>query len=143
MSLHVENAARATAIRDTFNATVDPGDARAYLREEAPEHLHVTDSPRFGDVILVAGEGANVAFRYNDSSPAGMHGWDPTLPSMGGIFLARGPTIAPGGRLPAFESIHIYPFLAEALELDPNPGIDGDPSVLRTLIGPRSIGTRP
>ena len=63
-----------------------------------------------------------------------MHGWDPTLPSMRGIFLMRGPEIVPGRRIEAFESIHVYPFLAHVLQLTPHPEIDGRFDVLGHLI---------
>ena len=56
---------------------------------------------------------------------------------MHGIFLARGPALEPGQRIPSFESIHIYPLLAEMLELTPNRDIDGDLSVLGSLIRAR------
>ena len=135
LSLHLDgDRGRAAAIRDTFNAAVDPGDARAYLRAEAPAHLHLGDGVRFGDLVLVPDEGARVGFGRTESPPAGMHGWDPAHPSMQGIFLMRGPRIEPGRTIPAFESIHVYPFLAEVLDLTPNPNIDGDLSVLGRLI---------
>ena len=138
LSLHLrDDRSRAMEIRDTFNQGVDADDARAYLRSEAPAHLHVEDNARFGDVVLVPAEGGRVAFRRDASPPAGMHGWDPSLPSMHGIFLARGPAIKPGQRIPAFEGIHIYPLLTEMLELTPNKGIDGDPSVLGSLLRSR------
>ena len=134
MSLHVDgDRRRAESIRDTFNAAIDPGHARAYLRTEAPAHLRL-DSARFGDLVLVPGAGARVGFGRTDSPPAGMDGWDPAHPSMHGIFLVRGPHIEPGRTIPAFESIHVYPFLAEVLDLTPNPSIDGDLSVLGPLI---------
>ena len=52
---------------------------------------------------------------------------------MHGIFLAMGPDIRPDVHWPAFESIHVYPFLARLLELQPNPKIDGDVLVLADL----------
>ena len=65
-----------------------------------------------------------------------MHGWDPAFPSMHGIFLAMRPGIKAGQRRPAFEAVHVYPFLANLLELQPNPEIDGDTSVLADLVQP-------
>lgn len=63
-----------------------------------------------------------------------MHGWDPALPSMHGVFLVRGPRIEGGQQIPAFEAIHIYPFLAEVLGLTPNPEIDGNLQVLEGIL---------
>ena len=138
LSLHLPgDPSRAMDIRDTFNRRVAADDARAYLRSEAPRHLQIADNARFGDVVVVPTEGGRVAFRRDSSSPAGMHGWDPSLPSMHGIFLARGRAIEPGQTIPAFENIHIYPLLAEMLDLTPNRDIDGDLSVLGPLVGGR------
>ena len=135
LSLHVDgDEARSAEIRDTFNSRVDERDARAFLRDETPPRLHIANHPRYGDVILLPAEGVRVAFRRDPSPPAGQHGWDPTLPSMHGVFLVRGPGIAGGQRIPAFEAIHIYPFLAEILGLTPNPEIDGDLQVLEGIL---------
>ena len=135
LSLHVQgDDARSAEIRDTFNTRVDAAEARAFLRNEAPPHLHVENNPRYGDVILLPAESAMVAFRRNPSPPAGLHGWDPALPSMHGVFLVRGPGIEGGQQLAAFEAIHIYPFLADVLGLRPNPAIDGDLRVLEGVV---------
>ena len=136
ISLHVEGGLKRSAeIRDTFNTRVDASEARAFLRNEAPSHLHVANDRRYGDVILLPAEGALVAFRRNPSPPAGLHGWDPTLPSMHGVFLVRGPGIDGGQRIAAFEAIHVYPFLTEVLGLTPNPDIDGELGVLERVLG--------
>ena len=137
ISLHVRgNDARSAEIRDTFNTRADEGDARAFLRDDAPPHLHVANEPRYGDVVLLPAEGAVVAFRRNPSPPAGLHGWDPMIPSMHGVFLVRGPGIEGNQRVAAFEAIHIYPFLAEILGLIPNPKIDGKLAVLESVLSP-------
>ena len=135
LSLHVEGPSGLSAnIRDTFNNRVDADTAQAFLRNEIPEHLHAAGNSRYGDVILVPAEGAVVTVRDNLGQPAGLHGWDPMLPSMHGVFFARGPTITPGQRIGAFELIHIYPLLAHILGLTANPDIDGDLSVLRDIL---------
>ena len=65
------------------------------------------------------------------------HGWDNQIPEMGAIFLARGPGIAPGQRIAAFESVNVYPFLAHVLGLTPNPEIDGRLEVLAPVLDGR------
>ena len=60
VSVHVEDdggGRRAGQLVTAFNAAVDPDDARAYLRGQPPEHLHVGDNLRFGDVLLIPSEG--------------------------------------------------------------------------------------
>jgi alkaline phosphatase D len=53
---------------------------------------------------------------------------------MGAIFLAMGPDIAPGQVVPPFEAIHVYPWMAHLLGLEPNPQADGRLEVLAPLL---------
>ncbi len=136
VSVHIGGNGRAgEQFASAFNAAVDPDDARAYIRADAPAHLHIGDNPSYGDVLLIPSEGVLVRFRERTSRPTATHGWDPTLPSMHGIFLAAGPTIVAGAQLPAIEHVHVYPFLAHLLGLTPNPDIDGDLAVFDTIVG--------
>jgi predicted AlkP superfamily pyrophosphatase or phosphodiesterase len=134
-NLHVEGGpARARQVRDALNAGLEHG--RAYLRADVPRHLHYRADPRIGDVVVLMDE--HYQIRPQDRMPrsaGGTHGWDPTLPSMHGIFLAMGPGIRPGARIPAFEAVHIYPLLTEILGLTPGPDVQGRPGWLRGLIG--------
>ena len=128
-------AARARRLRDDLNDVLPHG--RAYLREELPAYLHARANRCIGDVVVVADEGYDIGVSPRASeSLRGMHGWDPVFPSMHGIFLAMGPGIEAGQRRPAFQAVHVYPFLADLLELRPNPEIDGDASVLAGLVQP-------
>ena len=137
MTLHLDgDDDRAMALVERFNGQVDASVARAYPRHAAPAHLHVEDNHRYGDALIVPAPGVRVLLGEGSSGPAGMHGWDPTTPSMHGIFLARGPGITPGQDIPSFESVHIYPFLAHLLGLEPNADVDGSLSVLAPVLAP-------
>lgn len=132
VSLYVDgDTGRGRQVRDEINTGTTL--ARAFLRDEMPEHLHQRAHPRIGDVIVIPQEGVSVRFRSDPDPPAGMHGWDPTLPSMHGIFVARGPRLRAGLRIPAFESVHIYPLLTHLLGLDPPADLDGRLDVLEPL----------
>ena len=133
MSLYLTgDEARGPILRDQFNAQVQ--DARAYLRDEIPSNLHLRSSLRTGDIVIVPKEGVLVSIRHDPSPPVGMHGWDPRLLSMHGIFLMRGPNVASGQRIEAFENVHIYPLLTAILGLKQNPDIDGQLGILGHLI---------
>lgn len=136
-SFFVRNAARAARLRDQLNDRLRH--ARAYLRQDVPPTLHYRADPRIGDVVVIPTEGAMVDIERREDLPRGMHGWDPALPAMHGIFLAMGPGIAPGQILPAFESIHLYPWLATRLGLSPTTAIDGDAKVLSDLLAPVEV----
>jgi len=66
-------------------------------------------------------------------STFGAHGYDPlVVPQMRGIFMAQGPNIKSGMKIPAFENIHIYPLIAKILNL-PLPEVDGRFEVLEKI----------
>lgn len=123
VSLHVGDPGRARTLRDRLNARLVH--ARAYLREELPDHLHAGGHPRFGDLLVVPTGLGMVLLDADYSPPSGMHGWDPTLPEMHGIFLAAGPGIAAGVTLPAVDAVDVYPLMAHLLGLTPNPDVAG------------------
>ena len=145
VSLHVADPARRRPIRDAINETVR--DARAYLREETPAHLHARASRRLGDVIVIPETGVMVDVRGGVQGlrsgaarlveyPAGSHGWDPHVPAMHGILVAAGPGIARGARLPPLESVHVYPLIADLLGLTPPDDLDGRLDAVAALLVP-------
>ncbi len=146
VSLHVADPARRRPIRDAIDESVRG--ARAYLREEMPAHLHARASPRLGDVIVVPEVGVIVDVRVGVAAtlervagyPAGMHGWDPRAPEMHGILLAAGPGIARGARLPAVESVHVYPLIAHLLGLTAPDALDGRLEAVAALLSPAPTG---
>ncbi|HEX7240504.1 MAG TPA: ectonucleotide pyrophosphatase/phosphodiesterase [Longimicrobiaceae bacterium] len=141
-NLHVSGGPeRARVLRDSINRRLRNG--RAYLRAELPERFHYRADPRAGDVVVVMDEHWQISRAARmPRSPGGTHGWDPELPSMHGIFLAMGPGIPAGTRVPAFRNVEIYPFMAEVLGLRPAAGIAGRPGWLRGVIGMRPAAAR-
>ncbi|ULA62127.1 MAG: hypothetical protein LZF60_420063 [Nitrospira sp.] len=133
-SLHLNPAVHDPAkTRDQLNASLQHG--RAYLREEVPESLHYRQDRRIGDVVILMDMPYLILWKeYEPAILGGEHGWSPAHPEMHGIFVATGPGIKRGAIIPAFENIHIYPFLAELLHLDIPPDIDGRPGWLRGVV---------
>ena len=117
-------------IRDTSHAlTLFKGSDRF----DNPTHKHIIP-----DRIIEAPEGHVVAYEQKDNArpPApGNHGYDPEkVKSMHAIFIASGPDIKSGVTIPAFENIHVYPFLCELLNIPENSTIDGKKEVLHDLL---------
>jgi alkaline phosphatase D len=107
---------------------------RVFTREAIPAEWHIKANPRAGDLLLVADEGWLLR-RRNSRPESGVatHGWPPSR-SMQGIFIAAGPRIRAGMRIPPFENIHIYPFMAALLGLRGDAEIDGRVAVLAALL---------
>lgn len=107
--------------------------ARVWRREETPERWAIRGEPRAGDLVVLAEPGY---YLTRQPVPAGTrlnpgeHGWDPAATrALDGIFFAAGPDVRAAGTLPAFANVHVYPFLARLLRVQPAPN-DGDPRVL-------------
>jgi predicted AlkP superfamily pyrophosphatase or phosphodiesterase len=130
-NLHISGGPqRARDVRNQLNQKLQHG--RAYLRAEVPIRFHYRTNPRIGDVVVIMEEHYQIGLAERAPKTAGgSHGWDPTLQSMQGIFLAMGPGIAKGRTIQRFENIQIYSFMAETLGLRPAPGVQGRPGLLR------------
>ena len=61
------------------------------------------------------------------------HGWDPTYPSMHGIFVAHGPHIQTGYLHPTIDQVQLYNLMAEIMEVEPANN-DGDPLQVADLL---------
>jgi hypothetical protein len=124
---------RRLATRDTLAAALP--NARVYLREEMPERFRIGDHHRWPDMFVLADEGYRVGRRTHLATyPLGVHGYDPELPSMHGIFLARGPRFREGVRIPDFHSVDVQPLLVHLLGLQSAPAVDGSLESLRPAL---------
>jgi alkaline phosphatase D len=109
-------------------------------REDFPKRWHY-DHERSGDLLIqakpghfiVTGTQEKILSQSKTGSVFGVHGYDPAeVPDMYGIFYANGPNIRAGLKVPAFENIHVYPFIADILRLK-IPAIDGQADILRPI----------
>ncbi len=125
--------ARGPQLRDSIAALLPLNDV--WLREQVPARLHYSADPRIGDIVVSAAPGRTVRPAGWTARDTHTHGWDNLVPEMAAIFLARGPGIAAGQRIPAFESVHVYPLLAHVLGLEPNPAAEGQLDVLLPILG--------
>ena len=113
--------------------------ARVWKRADIPARFRLRASPRAGDVFVLMDPPYTIERSRTGRAPgwrpsAGNHGYDNTLPDMGGIFFAAGPRIVPGARLGAIDNVNVYPFVAEILGLRPAPGLDGALTPTRPII---------
>ncbi len=107
-----------------------PKDVKVYTKRDFPKGLHYADSRRTGDFILVAEEGATFSSFFQQrarKAPAGMHGYDPDLPDMGGIFYAEGPDMPRGATLRAMRAVDVAPSVCVLLGIAPPSDMDGRP----------------
>jgi predicted AlkP superfamily pyrophosphatase or phosphodiesterase len=152
-SLNLRDAADLTGMRVitsgplAFVYTQDPERAlrifgkipkiEVYRRQDTPRRWHFSENPRDGDLVLLA-KGAVALITAPRSNPSkGQHGFDPALfPAMNAIFYAAGPNVNPGRRIRAFQNVHVFPFVAKILGIQPPSRLDGSASVLESLYRP-------
>jgi len=112
-----------------------------WKKDEIPERFHFKNK-NTGEYLLLADEGWYIATKSSmvekPFSLIGMHGYDPKLLNMHGIFYAFGSHIRKGLEIPAFENIHIYPLICHLLDLSPYHGKEdapqGDIKVLEKIL---------
>lgn len=111
-----------------------------WRKGELPARWHYGAHPRVPPIVCQVDEGWNAVTRERLARQArdgtrGSHGYDPALPSMHAVFFARGPAFRSGARLPAIESVDVYPLLMRLLGLPPADH-DGDPAALAPALSP-------
>jgi len=124
--LYADSEADAEKAYEEFRAHPDPRFS-VYRRLDVPKGLHYNTSAREGDPVVIA-NGPYSVYPHAPSRPPniGSHGFDPhIMPEMKAIFFAEGPDIKAGVKLPSFDNIDVYPFIARLLGLE-TPPIDGE-----------------
>ena len=100
-----------------------------WRKAELPARWHYGRNPRVPPIVCQMHEGWDAVFRKDLAKrPAharGSHGYDPALPSMRAVFIARGPAFRTGVVLPTFDNVDVYPLLARLAGVRPEPN-DGD-----------------
>jgi predicted AlkP superfamily pyrophosphatase or phosphodiesterase len=119
-----------------------------YRRGDLPSRFHYDSTPRLAPIVALADEGWLITTHARARTappPRGMHGYDPDLPSMRAVFLARGPSFRSGAVVPAFENVHLYPLLAALLGVRPalaDGRLDSLPQLLAPAHSARPTPTR-
>ena len=115
--------------------------SKAWIRSEIPKRFNFVNE-NSGDFLLLANEGWFITTKEDlikkEFTLGGMHGYDPVLANMHGIFYAMGPQIKQNIKIKTFENIHIYPLICELLDILPyDNGIyqpDGELEVLKPIL---------
>lgn len=118
---------------------------KVYRRGQLPAHLNFFDPDRAGDFTVIGDPGyyLTVEAAFSLTAPdaaraaqatASTHGWDPETPEMRALFIARGPMIKRGLKIPTFENVHVYPLVLDILDLQNEYSIDGKHEVLKGIL---------
>ena len=132
--LYAQTEADAAKAYDEFRSHPDPR-FTVYRRADVPAYLHFNENGREGDPVIVPnGPYVFRAHATTSKVPVGDHGYDVTrMPEMKALFVANGPDIRPGARLPSFQNVDVYDLIAKLLGLKP-PSNDGALGPLKSAL---------
>ncbi|SEB60588.1 ectonucleotide pyrophosphatase/phosphodiesterase [Terriglobus roseus] len=133
--MYPDSEAEKEKVYESFKAHPDKR-FEIYRQKDVPERLHYTGNPRIGDPVIVA----NVPIIVHPSATGvaradlADHGYDVAkVPQMKSFFLAIGPDIRKDVKLPSFDNVDVYSFIAKLLDL--NPGrTDGEVGPLKAAL---------
>ena len=104
-----------------------------WKKQRLPARWHYGSNPRIPPIICQMHEGwdglTRATIAQRTPGTRGSHGYDPALPSMQAVFIARGPSFRQGVQLPAFDNVDVYPLLARLTGIAPAAN-DGNPQRL-------------
>ena len=104
-----------------------------YRRRDVPARLHFRDNASIPAIVGVPADGWTVTSGQRltqEELHVGAHGYEPTTPDMGALFVAAGPALRRGLVVAPFENVHVYDLLCRILEITPAKN-DGRSSVTR------------
>ncbi len=119
-------------------AILSLGPVQVHQGSQLPDELRMRHPTRTGDLVVVTEppyvlarpgglKGALVAVLSAFGWAFGGHGYDPSLPDMGAVFMAMGRGVEPGYELARVHQIDVAPTVASLLGIDPPRQAEGRP----------------
>jgi predicted AlkP superfamily pyrophosphatase or phosphodiesterase len=108
-------------------------------RNALPARWRYGSHPRVPEIVCQLDEGWRIRRRerfnpwQNLVVNRGAHGYDPSLPSMRGLFVAHGSAFREGLVVAPFDNVHVYPLLMRLLGVEAAPS-DGDAAVTAPML---------
>ncbi|HVZ29921.1 MAG TPA: ectonucleotide pyrophosphatase/phosphodiesterase [Asticcacaulis sp.] len=90
-------------------------------KRDIPAKFKYGKNPRVPEVMCLGDVGWLVANTHEKGIgyKAGAHGYDPAAPEMAALFIANGPDIKPGVKLPGFDNVDVYDLEMKLIGLKP------------------------
>lgn len=108
-----------------------------WRKDALPARWHYGTHPRIAPIVCQMHEGWDMLTREilprRPNHARGSHGYDPALPSMRALFVARGPGFRVGSTLAPFDNVDVYPLLAKLIGVAPAPN-DGNPETFDAVL---------
>ena len=109
-----------------------------YRKTDVPARFHYNDNRRITPIVIIPDTGFTLTTHATFAArkpPAGEHGYDNLMPTMGASFIAAGPAFREGFTMLPFQNIHVYDLLCRILGITPAPN-DGSLDSTRAMLRP-------
>lgn len=121
-------------VEQMYEQLIGVDNLQVYKKNALPDYMRFNNDDRVGDLVLLTAP-PTIILSKAEQVYGGTHGFDPiACDEMGAYFSATGPQVKSGVRLPPFENVHIYPFIAQMLGLNISEPIDGNQRVLQPIV---------
>jgi predicted AlkP superfamily pyrophosphatase or phosphodiesterase len=107
-----------------------------YRKAEVPARLHYNDNSRITPIVIIPDTGFTLTTHARFAArkpPAGEHGYDNLMPTMGASFIAAGPAFREGFTMLPFQNVHVYDLICRILGITPAPN-DGSLDSTRAML---------
>lgn len=110
-----------------------------WLREDVPQKYHFSSSKRIAPIVVMMDESYILNAKAFTYRLAGDHGYEPSLPSMQGVFVAAGPhfkqhgDVTPASDEQQLRTIDHYPLMCQLLGISPASN-NGTVDVIRSHV---------
>lgn len=109
-----------------------------YRKGNIPEKWHLNDAPQVAPIFIAdVPPHRTIPKPFRHPRPAktiGVHGYDQDMKEMAAVFYANGPQFKSGLTIKKFKNIHVYPMIADLLDIPITHTIDGDSTVLAPIL---------
>lgn len=114
---------------------------KVYKTEDTPGFEYKPTNKDWGPIQIIPDFGyyfsssRGIEFMNKNANKLfGVHGYDPKIKDMHGIFYANGPAFKKGQVIPSIKNIHIYPLMCEILGLEIPKDIDGNLNTIKAVL---------
>jgi len=122
-------------IKANSEIDIEIPNAKVFKKEDIPDRFHFVNENTLDYLIL-----SNNGYMINSNKEnlkklpvVGMHGYDPDIKDMHGIFYAYGNQIKKNLKIDSFELINIYPLMCKLLSIPEYRDIDGSLDELKGI----------
>ncbi len=142
VSIHPKNSSQTDVIYNNLKKIENH--FKVYRTANTPEFESIPNNKDWGEIQIIpepgyyfSDEKSIALMKTSPQKVSGVHGYDPALKEMHGIFYAKGPALKKGYTIPSIKNIHVYPLMCKILGLEIPTDIDGKLDQIESVLNKR------